>query len=532
VDLDLPEAGHRECNWQSCALVAEMDATIAGAAALLGVGWAFLRKRSTGDDRLPHEAQFGEAIRGEFELEAGTVHLNNGSFGSVPRSVGEHRLSILARIEAYPDRFFRKQALPEYIRECNWIGEKLGAEPGALAFVENATSGVNAALNSVDFKPGDRILMFEDTYNACRNAVYEVCRRTGAEAVVGRLPLPIRSEEDIVSYVLGVIDKAGPFRVLLLDEITSPTAVVVPVQRICTICRERGILTIVDGAHSPGQLDLRLAETGADWYTANLHKWAFAPRGCAILYAAPPVQGMTQPVITSHCWGVQSFQTRFFTQGTNDQSRYLSAKAAWTFLDPRGGFPAAREYQRALLSWAVGRARAAWEHLPDPNPEGIPTVAVGSLLAPLDMCGVLASVRTPLPVEPFLRAEGSVTPREAASLGSLRTVSQSLAAQVASGALPTSAVATPPLSPDGVWQEAECDEMLAERIARVIIIRGGVQPALFVTAGSVWLRFSVAVYTCREDVEAAIQAVRDLATLAHSTGNTRGSFLSGDALLV
>ncbi len=500
---------------------------------------------SDGDDACAlAPLELGPALRKEFRLCEGVVHQNHGSFGSVPRCVAATRREILERIEAYPDRFFRHDAVKQYAEACDKVGAWVGAEPGSTVLVENATAGVNTALLSAPLAAGDEVLCFAGTYNACKNAVYDVCRRTGATAVVSWLPLHCEDADAVVARVRAVLDRRPAAKLVVLDHITSPTAVILPVKALCALCRSRGVLTIVDGAHAPGSVELDVADVGADWYTGNLHKWAFSPRGVALLHARSEVQDQTRPLVTSHFWASPSMQARFFMQGTNDQSRYLASPAALAFFERLGGRGAVISFQQGLLRGAVEEARAQWAAIA-PSAEAAAKLAPlgsepGSLVMPVDRCAGMCSICTPLRAEPFLRgaAAASPTPLDVAGWREGVTdmvVSPADATAAAPSALgpATAPIRTPVFSSNRVWAEAEADGGLPERVARVLFSEAGVQTALFVAEEAIWLRVSAAVYSSAEDIKASITAVSNLARRCAAAEFARGSMVAdGEAALV
>lgn len=489
--------------------------------------------------------ELGPALRKEFQLCNGVVHQNHGSFGSVPRCVAATRREILERIEAYPDRFFRHDAAKQYAEACDEVGAWVGAEPGSTVLVENATAGVNTALLSAPLSAGDEVLCFAGTYNACKNAVYDVCRRTGATAVVSWLPLRCEDADAVVSRVREVLARRPAVKLVVLDHITSPTAVILPVKALCALCRSRGILTIVDGAHAPGSVELDVDDVGADWYTGNLHKWAFSPRGVALLHARRDVQDQTRPLVTSHFWASPSMQARFFMQGTNDQSRYLASPAGLAFFDRLGGRSAVIAFQQRLLHGAVAEARAQWAAIAPPA-EADATLAPlgsepGSLVMPVDRCAGMCSICTPLRAEPFLRgavaAPAAPPPRmdgwREGTAEMVATPADATAAAPSALGPATAPIRTPSFSADPVWAEAEADGGLPERVARVLFSAAGVQTALFVAEGAIWLRVSAAVYSSAEDIKASITAVSQLAVRCADAKFARGSMVAeGEAALV
>src|SRR5205085_6701980 len=190
-----------------------------------------------------------------------------------------------------------RDVLPGALRKAAAdLGRFTGAHGEDLAFVENATSAINAVLRSLDFKPGDEILINSQSYGAVRQAVRHICERTGAKAVEPHISIPVTDASQIVPTI-------GPkTRLVIVDHISSPTGLIWPVEIFVAAARECGAFVLVDGAHAPGQLDLNVPALGADWYTGNCHKWLFAPRGCAFLWARADRQSQGQAPAISRAY--------------------------------------------------------------------------------------------------------------------------------------------------------------------------------------------------------------------------------------
>lgn len=288
--------------------------------------------------------------------------------------------ALRAQFEHQPVRFFIREyeALLEKAYEA--VAAFLGANPDDLAFTSNATAGVNTVLRSLEFKPGDEIVITSHGYNACNNAARFVAERSGANVVVAEIPFPMQSPDEAVAAVLQKIN--ANTRLLLVDHVTSPTAIVLPIEQLIDACNARGIDTLVDGAHAPGMLPLDLNRLGAAYYTGNCHKWLCAPKGAAFLHVRSDKQGAIRPLSISH--GANSprtdhsrFRLEFDWTGTIDPTPWLCIPTAIEFMTSLlpGGMPALMEHNHAT---ALAARKLLWD-------------AVGSSLAvPDSMMGSMA----------------------------------------------------------------------------------------------------------------------------------------------
>jgi isopenicillin-N epimerase len=230
----------------------------------------------------------------------------------------------------------------------------VGADPANLAFVPNATAGVNTILRSLTFHPDDELLTTDHEYNASRNALNFVASRSGVKVVVAKIPLPLHSPNQIVEAVLSHVTPRT--RLVLLDHVSSQTALVFPLQDIIQALTERGIETLIDGAHAPGMIPLNLSHLGATYYTGNCHKWVCAPKGAAFLYVCSDKQAAIRPLSISH--GANSprsdrsfFHLEFDWTGTDDPTPYLCVPKAlhWMGSLLPGGWSALMAHNRALV---------------------------------------------------------------------------------------------------------------------------------------------------------------------------------------
>jgi isopenicillin-N epimerase len=258
-------------------------------------------------------------------LDPAVAYLNHGSFGACPAAVLERQAELRAELEREPVDFLWRR-LPARLAEArSTLGAFLHADPDDLAFVPNATAGVNAVLRSLEFRAGDELLTTTHVYPACRKAMEFVAARTGARVVLAAVPFPAKGEDDIVAPVLDAVTSRT--RLALLDHVTSPTAIVFPVERLVADLRERGVETLVDGAHAPGMVPVDLDRLGAAFYTGNAHKWLCAPKGSAFLHVRRDLQRAIHPTVISHGYstdaGGASFRAEFDWTGTSDPTPWL-----------------------------------------------------------------------------------------------------------------------------------------------------------------------------------------------------------------
>lgn len=276
--------------------------------------------------------QFGHPMLKEWKLSPDITYLNHGTVGATPTVVLDEQQRLRDIMETDPARFmFREftfqhgkplQPKPLIRQAADSVARFLGVNGEDLVFVDNATTGINAILQSIDFRPDDEIILLEHAYGSIIYTAQFVGRITKATVKVVPLPFPITDPQQIVTVVE---DAIGPkTRLALIDHITSESALVITLAEIAAVCRKRSVPILVDGAHAPGALDLNISALGVDWYVGNLHKWAFAPRGCGILWADRKHQRtIHSPVIS---WGFDKGMTEEFDWvGTKDPTNFLAA---------------------------------------------------------------------------------------------------------------------------------------------------------------------------------------------------------------
>ena len=280
-------------------------------------------------------------------LDPSIAYLNHGSYGACPRAVLERQRSLQLEMEREPVDFLSRE-LPGRLQSArSALARFVGAETADLVFVPNATTAVNAVLRSLEFAPGDEVLATSHTYAACRNALDDVASRTGARVVTAPLPFPVRSDDELIAAVMACVSPRT--RLALLDHVTSPTALVLPIARLVRELRALDIETLVDGAHAPGMVPLALGELGAAYYTGNAHKWLCAPKGAAFLHVRSDRQRELHPTVISHGYGA-GLQAEFDWIGTFDPSAWLCVPAAIDYLGTLlpGGWPKLMAINRGL----------------------------------------------------------------------------------------------------------------------------------------------------------------------------------------
>ncbi|MGC8838086.1 MAG: aminotransferase class V-fold PLP-dependent enzyme [Anaerolineae bacterium] len=297
-----------------------------------------------------------DGLRDLFLLRPDVVYLNHGSFGACPRPVFEAYQEWQRELERNPVDFLgrRFEALMAEARTS--LARYVGADADDLVYIPNATTGLNIVARSLPLRPGDEVLSTDHEYGALDRTWRFVCGKRGARYVQRHVPLPLTSPEAFTEAVwAGVTPRT---RVLFVSHMTSPTAVLFPLAELLRRARERGILTVVDGAHAPGQVPLDLRSLGADFYAGNCHKWMMAPKGSAFLYARREVQPLLEPLVVSWGWeserpGPSPFLDHHQWQGTRDISAFLAVPAAIQFMEEHQ-WDAVREACHERLRWLRG----------------------------------------------------------------------------------------------------------------------------------------------------------------------------------
>lgn len=307
-------------------------------------------------DSQPGDAETAAAaldLSPHWSLDSSITFLNHGSFGACPRRIQHHQTDLRDQMESEPVRFFTRELPGMLDRARAELAHFVGCDAGELAFVTNTTEGVNAVLRSLDLKAGEEILITDHGYGACTNASHFVADRADARVVTAGLPYPVDDPAEIVD---AIVDAATDrTRLALIDHITAFSGMVLPIDDIVDALQQRGIDTLVDGAHAPGMVDLDLESLGAAYYVGNCHKWLCAPRGAAFLRVRSDRLHTVRPLAISHGASLEAedrsrFHLEFDWTGTRDPTPWLCVPEVIDFL-PRlvpGGWQGIRRRNRRL----------------------------------------------------------------------------------------------------------------------------------------------------------------------------------------
>jgi isopenicillin-N epimerase len=326
-------------------------------------------------DRNPIWGDDWPSVRDRWPLDPTVTFLNHGSFGATPRAVLAAQREWQDEMEREPVEFLWRR-LPGELEEARRTAAAfVGADPDGFAFVPNATTGVATVLASLDLQPGERILLSDHAYPAVRNAAAKACRDVGTEPVIVHVPLPLPAPAEIVTiFGDGITDR---IRLVIVDQVTSPTAALLPAADVARIAHEGGALVLVDGAHAPGMLPADVVSLGADFWTGNFHKWVCAPKGAGALVVAPEHRARVHPLVTSHGYDT-GFREEFDWTGTKDDTAYLTVPAALAFMDELG-WDRVRGHNHQLVAFGQRVVSDALGTDPPVPPDAFGSMAVVAL---------------------------------------------------------------------------------------------------------------------------------------------------------
>lgn len=282
-----------------------------------------------------------DTYKEKWMLQSDIAYLNHGSFGATPKQLLAHQQELQRKMESEPVQF-----MMETYPKAQWeakiaLGKLVQANPEDIALIENATSGVNAVLRSIDFHEGDEVLFVDQVYGACRTAARQIVEKQGGVCRSIEMRYPISDSEEITKAVCEAW--SSKVKLLLFDQICSPTGWVLPAEKIVEFYESRGTMVLVDGAHCVGQIPLRLHHLGASFYVSNAHKWLCAPKGVAFLYARKDRQNFLYPTTLSHHANyddsenkepsLSRFQLAFSWTGTRDPTAFMSLSQSISFME-------------------------------------------------------------------------------------------------------------------------------------------------------------------------------------------------------
>ena len=309
---------------------------------------------------------FGRSVLPLWPLDPAATYLNHGTVGVVPKRVAEAQQALRARIERHPAKFMLRDLWsftgspaggPTLMRQAAAeIAAFVGARAQDLVFVDNTSTGVNAVLRSMALSPGDELVVTDHLYGGLLTAVHYIARTSGAHVRTVEVPYPAFDPAVCVERIAAAITDRT--KLVIVDHIAAESALVFPVGDIVRACRARGATVLVDGAHVPGALPLDVSAIGADYYVANLHKWAMAPRSSAFMVVAPDQQATLHPAVIS--WGFdQGFVQEFDWVGTRDPTPWLVAPEGVRFLEDLG-YDLLRKYNHDLAWYAAQYLTDRW----------------------------------------------------------------------------------------------------------------------------------------------------------------------------
>ena len=285
-------------------------------------------------------------MKSQFLLDKNITFLNHGSFGACPKPIFEEYQRLQLELESEPVYFIQKKQAVYLKIAKEKLAKYIGCNANDFFFTPNPTFAINTIMRSLNLAAGDEILTTNHEYGAMDRTWNFYCKKSGAKYIRQNISLPVVSKEQILEeFWSGYTSKT---KIVFLNQISSCTALIFPVKEICDKARELGLITIIDGAHVPGQIDLDLTELNPDFYTGTLHKWMLAPKGSSFLYVKKDFQEMLDPLIVG--WGYESVapgESQFLDyqefQGTRDISAFLCAPKVIDFLEENNWKSKAKE---------------------------------------------------------------------------------------------------------------------------------------------------------------------------------------------
>ncbi len=291
-------------------------------------------------------------MKSQFLLDPEITFLNHGSFGACPKPIFEEFQRFQLELEKEPVYFIQKK-MSGYLKIAKQrLAKYIGCKPTDFFFTPNPTFAINTIMRSLHLNEGDEILTTNHEYGAMDRTWNFYCKKSGAKYIRQNISFPVTSKEQILKeFWSGYTSNT---KIIFLNHISSATALIFPIKEICDKARELGLITIIDGAHVPGQMDLDIAALNPDFYTGTLHKWMLAPKGSSFLYVKKDFQAMLEPLIVG--WGYESIspgESQFLDyqefQGTRDISAFLCTPKVIDFLVENDWKTKAKECRHIVL---------------------------------------------------------------------------------------------------------------------------------------------------------------------------------------
>lgn len=317
------------------------------------------------------------------------VPVNHGSYGLPPKVVLDKHHSAVEMDNAGPDRYVREKQPLEYVAALQAVAPMLQTDWSNLALVANATTAINTVLRLYPFSKGDTLAMASTAYGACANTIRFVAQQQGLNVEVVSLQYPLSDDQVVAEWAQ--LFAAKKVRLAMFDTVSSMPGVQVPWRRLVALCREHSVLSLVDGAHGVGLIDMHLSEA-PDFLASNLHKWCFVPRGCAVLYVAPEHHSVIQSLPISHSYShptasLPPLVSKFFFIGSQSFAAVSCVPAAIEFRKLVGGEEAIRAYCFGLARQAAAIAHRRWPGSVLENSEGTLATAMVSFTLPMHEYG-------------------------------------------------------------------------------------------------------------------------------------------------
>lgn len=334
-------------------------------------------------------------------LDPELIFLNHGSFGACPRELIECQRAEQVALERSPVAYFLRETPNKFKLARARFAELLAADQQGVCLVSNASEGVATALNTIKWKAGDEVVVSRDAYGACLKMLRHLSKQYGVKIRLAQAPFAIEDHRESGAYQRWTKAVIHAFaeqcnadtRLLLIDHITSPTGLIYPVQSLIELAVHQGALSLVDGAHAPGHVDINLGVLQPDFYTGNAHKWLMSPKSCAILYVGDRWRNQINPLIISHGYDAVDgarLHALFDWTGTRDLSSWMVLPQTLDWLSFHGGWSTFASRNHHLVSQARDLiCQAMWD--PDPLP----------FLPPIEALGQMASI----PVNPRITAQ-------------------------------------------------------------------------------------------------------------------------------